>query len=137
MVQGQQTSGACTIAQWAAVEALNGPQDLIPVRRKAFEERRDLVVSMLESGAGPEVSEPRGRVLRLPLLRGGDRPESPVGQADRDRRGFVTELLEDEGVAAVQGPLSGWAQFRVSYATSLEALEKACKSTRSFTAELR
>ena len=59
MVQGQQTSGACTIAQWAAVEALNGPQDFIPVRRKAFEERRDLVVSMLNQARGPEVPERR------------------------------------------------------------------------------
>src|SRR5438477_3400863 len=46
-LQGQQTSGACTIAQWAAVEALNGPQDHLPRFKKAFEERRDLVVSML------------------------------------------------------------------------------------------
>ena len=69
MVQGQQTSGACTIAQWAAVEALNGPQDFIPKRRKAFEERRDLVVSMLGQAQVSEVPEAGGRVLRLSLLR--------------------------------------------------------------------
>ena len=70
MVQGQQTSGACTIAQWASVEALNGPQDFIPVRRKAFEERRDLVVSMLEPGAVPEMPEARrARSTSIPPAR--------------------------------------------------------------------
>ena len=73
MVQGQQTSGACTIAQWAAVEALNGPQDFIPKCRKAFEERRDLVVSMLGQAQYLQVPEAGGRVLRLSLLRRGDR----------------------------------------------------------------
>ena len=52
MMQGQQTSGACSIAQWAAVEALNGPQDFIPQNRKVFEGRRDLVVSMLNQAQG-------------------------------------------------------------------------------------
>ena len=75
MVQGQQTSGACTIAQWAAVEALNGPQDFIPKCRKAFEERRDLVVSMLNQAQASEVPEAGRRVLRLSLLRRGDRQE--------------------------------------------------------------
>ena len=88
MVQGQQTSGACTVAQWASVEALNGPQDFIPVRRKAFEERRDLVVSMLEPGEAPAVPEAGRRVLRLSVLRRRDRQEGAVGQGDRERRRF-------------------------------------------------
>ena len=88
MVQGQQTSGACTIAQWASVEALNGPQDFMPVRRKAFEERRDLVVSMLGQAKHLAVPEAGRRVLRLSVLRRRDRQESAVGQGDRDRRGL-------------------------------------------------
>ena len=88
MVQGQQTSGACTVAQWASVEALNGPQDFIPVRRKAFEERRDLVVSMLEPGEASAVPEAGRRVLRLSVLRRRDRQKGAVGQGDRERRRF-------------------------------------------------
>ena len=88
MVQGQQTSGACTIAQWASVEALNGPQDFIPVRRKAFEERRDLVVSMLNQARHLELPEAGRRVLRLSVRRRRDRQDGAVGQDDRHGRGF-------------------------------------------------
>ena len=88
MVQGQQTSGACTIAQWASVEALNGPQDFIAERRKAFEERRDLVVSMLNQARLPPVPEAGGRVLRLSVLRqdaiGKKTPSGKVIETDED-----------------------------------------------------
>ena len=69
MLQGQQTSGACSIAQWASVEALNGPQDFIPERRKIFETRRDLVVSMLNQAKYLKCPYAGGRVLRLSLVR--------------------------------------------------------------------
>ena len=78
MVQGQQTSGACTVAQWASVEALNGPQDFIPVRRKAFEERRDLVVSML---ARRSTCNARSRKARSTSI-----PPAPARSAKRRRR---------------------------------------------------
>ena len=87
-VQGQQTSGASTIAQWAAVEALDGPQDHLPRFRKAFEDRRDLVVSMLNQAKGLRCPTPGRRLLRLPVLRRGDRAQGPVRQDHRDRRGF-------------------------------------------------
>ena len=87
MVQGQQTSGACTIAQWASVEALNGPQDFIPVRRKAFEERRDLVVSMLNQAKHLKCPKPEGAFYVYPSVAGAIGKSTPSG-ADRDRRGF-------------------------------------------------
>ena len=71
MVMSQQTSNPCSIAQWAAVEALNGPQDFIKPVEKPFEERRDLVVSMLNQAKGLNCPTPGGRVLRLSVLRGG------------------------------------------------------------------
>ena len=88
MMQGQQTSGACTIAQWASVEALTGPQDFIPVRRKAFEERRDPCRLDAEPGQAPELPEAGRRLLRLSVGCRGHRQEGAVGQDDRDRRGF-------------------------------------------------
>ncbi len=88
MLQGQQTSGACSIAQWASVEALNGPQDFIPKSRKVFEGRRDLVVSMLNQAKGLKCPSPEGRLLRLPVLRRPHRQGRAVRQAHRDGRGF-------------------------------------------------
>ena len=97
MVQGQQTSGACTIAQWASVEALNGPQDFIPVRRKAFEERRDLVVSMLGQAQHLKCPKPEGAFYVYPSCAGAIGRKSAVGQDDRDRRGFRRRIAGGGG----------------------------------------
>ena len=103
MVQGQQTSGACTIAQWASVEALNGPQDFMPVRRKAFEERRDLVVSMLGQAKHLQCPKPEGAFYVYPSCAGAIGRKAPSGKVIETDEDFVTELLEAEGVAVVQG----------------------------------
>ena len=138
MVQGQQTSGACTIAQWASVEALNGPQDFIPVRRKAFEERRDLVVSMLNQAKHLKCPKPEGAFYVYPSVAGAIGKKAPSGKMIATDGDFVTALLEQEGVAAVQGSAFGLGpNFRVSYATSLKQLQEACKKIQKFTAELR
>ena len=138
MVQGQQTSGACTIAQWASVEALNGPQDFIPIRRKAFEERRDLVVSMLNQAKHLKCPKPEGAFYVYPSVAGAIGKSTPSGKTIASDGDFVSELLEQEGVAAVQGSAFGQGpNFRVSYATSLKQLEEACKKIQKFTAELR
>ncbi len=138
MVQGQQTSGACTIAQWASVEALNGPQDFIPVRRKAFEERRDLVVSMLNQAQHLKCPKPEGAFYVYPSVAGAIGKTTTSGKVIETDEDFVSELLEQEGVAAVQGSAFGLGpNFRVSYATSLQQLEEACKKIQKFTAELR
>jgi aspartate aminotransferase len=138
MVQGQQTSGACTIAQWASVEALNGPQDFVPVRRKAFEERRDLVVSMLGQAQRLQCPKPEGAFYVYPSCAGAIGRRAPSGRTIANDEDFVTELLESEGVAVVQGSAFGLGpNFRVSYATSLETLEVACRKIQRFTAALR
>ena len=123
MIQGQQTSGACTIAQWASVEALNGPQDFIPKNKAIFQERRDLVVSMLNQARGICLPVAGRRVLRLsrpaPALIGKKAPAGKVIDTDED---FVAELLEAEGVAVVHGSAFGLGpNFRISYATSEDA----------------
>jgi len=138
MVQGQQTSGACTIAQWAAVEALNGPQHFIAERRKAFEERRDLVVSMLGQAKHLKCPKPEGAFYVFPSCEGAIGLTAPSGKPIKNDEDFVTELLEQEGVAAVQGSAFGTGpNFRVSYATSLANLESACRKIQAFTASLR
>ena len=138
MVQGQQTSGACTIAQWASVEALNGPQDFIPVRRKAFEERRDLVVSMLGQAQHLQCPKPEGAFYVYPSCAGAIGKKTPSGKLIANDEDFVTELLESEGVAVVHGSAFGQGpNFRVSYAISLQTLEDACRKIQRFTAALR
>lgn len=138
MVQGQQTSGASSIAQWAAVEALNGPQDCIPRFKKAFEARRDLVVSMLNQATGLTCPKPEGAFYVYPSIAGliGKKTESgKVIETDED---FVMGLLETEGVAAVHGTAFGLGpNFRISYATSEKALEEACKRIQRYAASLR
>jgi aspartate aminotransferase len=138
MVQGQQTSGACTVAQWAAVEALNGPQDFIPRSRAAFEERRDLVVSMLGQAKYLKCPKPEGAFYVYPSCAEAIGKTTPSGKVLATDEDFVGELLEAEGVATVHGSAFGQGpNFRVSYATSLSNLETACKRIQNFTASLR
>ena len=138
MVQGQQTSGACTIAQWAAVEALNGTQAFIPERRKIFEGRRDLVVSMLNQAKGIQCPTPEGAFYVYPSCAGTIGKVSPTGKKLENDVDFVTELLEVEGVAVVQGSAFGLGpNFRISYATSTEALEEAGRRIQRFCGSLR
>ncbi|MDX7953045.1 pyridoxal phosphate-dependent aminotransferase [Lichenihabitans sp. Uapishka_5] len=138
MVQGQQTSGACSIAQWASVEALNGPQDFIPQSRKAFEERRDLVVSMLNQAKLLEVHKPEGAFYVYPSCKQAIGKTAQSGKLIATDEDFVTELLDQEGVAAVHGSAFGTGpNFRISYATSNALLEDACVKIQRFTASLR
>ncbi|MBO3760979.1 pyridoxal phosphate-dependent aminotransferase [Ciceribacter sp. L1K22] len=138
MIQGQQTSGACSIAQWAAVEALNGPQDFIKVSKKAFEERRDLVVSMLNQATGIVCPKPEGAFYVYPSCAGLIGKTSPSGKVIENDEDFVMELLATEGVATVHGSSFGLGpNFRVSYATSNEKLEEACSRIQRFCASLK
>ena len=138
MIQGQQTSGACSIAQWAAVEALNGPQDFITKNKAIFQGRRDLVVSMLNQAKGINCPVPEGAFYVYPScaeLIGKTAPSGKVIETDED---FVSELLEAEGVAVVHGSAFGLGpNFRISYATSEELLEEACNRIQRFTASLK
>jgi len=137
MIQGQQTSGACTIAQWASVEALNGPQDFIVRNKAIFQNRRDLVVSMLNQARGIRCPSPEGAFYVYPScadLIGKKAPSGKLIQTDED---FCAELLEMEGVAVVFGSAFGLGpNFRISYATSETLLEEACVRIQRFTASL-
>ncbi len=137
-IQSQQTSGTGTISQWAAVEALNGPQDFIAERRDAFRKRRDLVVAMLNQATGLSCPEPQGAFYVYPSCAGAIGKTAPNGAPIRTDEEFVTALLEDEGVAAVHGSAFGLGpNFRVSYATSTELLEDACARIQRFCNTLR
>jgi aspartate aminotransferase len=137
MIQGQQTSGACTIAQWAAVEALNGPQDFVAQSRAAFQGRRDLVVSMLNQANGIECPMPEGAFYVYPSCAGLIGKKGPSGRLIETDEDFVSELLEAEGVAVVHGSAFGLGpNFRISYAASESMLEEACIRIQRFAASL-
>ncbi len=136
-VQSQSTSNPCSISQHAAVEALNGPQDFLAERREAFRRRRDLVVSMLNQATGIECPTPEGAFYVYPSIKGCIGKTAPSGKAIATDEDFAAELLETEGVAVVFGSAFGLSpNFRVSYATSDEALEEACRRIQRFCAAL-
>ena len=137
LLQGQQTSGACSIAQWAAVEALNGPQEHLSIFRKAFQERRDLVVSMLNQAKYLECPTPEGAFYVFPSCAGAIGRKTRDGKTIETDADFVTALLEAEGVAVVQGSAFGAGpNFRISYAASALVLEQACQKIQAFCASL-
>ncbi len=126
-VQSQSTSNPSSISQAAAVEALNGPQDFIAAHNEVFKARRDLVVEGLNRCPGLHCHTPEGAFYVYPSCAGTIGKKTPSGQTIGSDGDFVTYLLEAEGVAAVQGEAFGLSPyFRVSYATSTEALEEAC-----------
>jgi aspartate aminotransferase len=137
-IQSQSTSNPSSISQWAAVEALNGPQDFIPVNNETFKERRDLVVSMLNQAKGISCPRPEGAFYVYPSCAGTIGKTSPTGKVIENDEDFVTELLETEGVAVVQGSAFGLGPaFRISYATKTTDLEDACKRIQRFCGDLR
>ena len=127
-IQSQSTSNPSSISQAAAVEALNGTQDFIPDNNAVFKSRRDLVVTALNSCPGLSCSVPQGAFYVYPSCAGAIGKTTPDGKKIESDEDFVTYLLEGEGVAAVHGAAFGLSPyFRISYATSTEALEEACK----------
>ena len=137
-LQSQSASNAASVSQWAAVEALNGPQDCIPKFQKIFEERRDLVVSMLNQASGIECPKPEGAFYVYPSIRKLVGKTAPSGKQISTDEDFAGELLETEGVAVVHGAAFGQSpHFRISYATSNAVLEDACHRIQRFCANLR
>jgi aspartate aminotransferase len=137
-IQSQSTSNPSSIAQWAAVEALNGPQEFIPLHNKTFKERRDLVVAMLNQAKGIDCPRPEGAFYVYPSCAGTIGKTAPSGNVINNDQDFVTELLETEGVAVVQGSAFGLGPaFRISYATKTSDLEEACKRIQRFCGNLR
>jgi len=136
-VQSQSTSNPCSISQWAAVEALNGTQDFIAPNNAMFARRRDLVVEMLNAAEGIKCPVPDGAFYVYPSIAGCIGKTSKGGVKIDDDETFATALLEETGVAVVFGAAFGLSpNFRVSYATSDEALKEACTRIQTFCAGL-
>lgn len=137
-VMSQSTSNPCSVSQYAAVEALNGPQDFIKPNAALFQKRRDLVVSMLNQASGLVCPTPEGAFYVYPScekLIGRTAPSGRVIGSDKD---FANELLEAEGVAVVFGEAFGLSPFfRISYATSEKVLEDACGRIQRFCASVK
>lgn len=137
-LQSQSATNASSISQWASVEALNGPQDCIPKFQRAFEERRDLVVSMLNQAHGIECPKPEGAFYVYPTVRKLIGKRAPSGKVIATDEDFASELLQSEGVAVVHGAAFGLSPyFRISYATSSKVLEDACSRIQRFCGDLR
>jgi aspartate aminotransferase len=137
-LQSQCTSNPSSIAQWAAVEALNGPQDFIARNTKVFKERRDLVVSMLNQAKGIKCPKPEGAFYVYPSCEGVIGKTSGKGTKINTDQDFTLALLEEEGVACVHGSAFAMSPFfRISYATSTAALEEACKRIQRFCGNMR
>ena len=137
-IQSQSTTNPSSISQAAAVEALNGKQDFIPVRAKAFQERRDFVVNSLNAIEGISCLKPEGAFYVFPNCKGLMGKKDKSGKKITNDTDFVQSLLENNDVAVVQGSAFGLEGFfRISYATSMEKLEIAMKRIKSFCESLK
>ena len=132
-IQSQSTTNPSSISQAAAVEALNGNQDFISIRSKAFQERRDFVVNSLNSIEGITCLKPDGAFYVFPSCKGLIGKKDKNGKKITTDSDFVESLLENNGVAVVQGSAFGLEGFfRISYATSMDKLKDALGRIRLF-----
>jgi len=132
-VQSQSTSNACSVSQWAAVEALNGPQDYITQSTASFLRRRDLVVGLLNEISGLTCAAPEGAFYVYPSVQGLIGKRSAAGKVIESDEDFALELLAAVGVAVVHGAAFGLSpHFRVSYAASDKELTEACARIKRF-----
>jgi aspartate aminotransferase len=137
-LQSQSTSNPSSISQWAAVEALNGPQDFIPRNTKIFRERRDLVVSMLNQAKGIKCPKPEGAFYVYPNCEGAIGKTTAKGVKIEKDEDFTLALLDEEGVACVHGAAFAMSPyFRLSYAADMASLEEACRRIQRFCGNLR
>ncbi|MBN8630297.1 MAG: pyridoxal phosphate-dependent aminotransferase [Rhodobacterales bacterium] len=136
-IQSQSTSNPCSVSQYAALEALSGPQEFLADWRKVFQARRDLVVGMLNQAKGIRCPKPEGAFYVYPDISGCIGKATPAGTVISNDEVFATALLEETGVAVVFGAAFGLSpNFRVSYATSDEVLREACSRIQRFCAAL-
>ena len=136
-IQGQSTSNPSSVSQAAAVAALNGDQSFLHARNEEFKKRRDRVVELLNEAEGLECLKPEGAFYVYPSCAGVIGKKTPDGKVIETDEDFVTYLLDQEGVACVQGAAFGLSPyFRISYATSMENLEEACARIKSACAAL-
>jgi aspartate aminotransferase len=136
-VQSQSTSNPCSVSQWAALEALSGPQEFLADWRAVFCRRRDLVVAMLNAAPGVTCPMPDGAFYVYPDIAGCIGKATPAGTLITNDEVFAAALLEETGVAVVFGAAFGVSpNFRISYATSDEILREACARIGRFCAAL-
>ena len=136
-LQSQSTSNPCSISQYAATAALNGPQDFLKDRNAKFKERRDLVVAMLNDAPGLHCPTPEGAFYVYPDASGVMGKTTPKGKKIETDADLIDYFLDDHRVAAVHGAAFGLSPgFRISYATSNEALREACTRIQSACADL-
>jgi aspartate aminotransferase len=136
-LQSQSTTNPSSISQWAAVEALNGPQDFIARNNKVFKERRDLVVSMLNQARGLKCQTPEGAFYVYPSCAELIGKKTKDGVLIDNDDTFAKQLLNSEGVALVNGAAFGTSPaFRISYATANSVLEDACTRIQRFCGSL-
>ena len=136
-LQSQSTSNTSSIGQAAAVEALTGQQESIEEMRRVYEQRRNLVVDMLNSAPGITCHKPEGAFYVFPAVHGCIGKTSRRGARITDDEAFVTALLEEENVAAVHGAAFCYpGHFRISYATDTDSLREACRRIQRFCQEL-
>jgi len=132
-VQSQSTSNASSVSQWAAVEALNGPQDYITESSAVFLRRRDLVAGLLNGIEGITCAVPEGAFYVYPSVAGVLGKHTPEGKVIATGEDFALELLAAVGVAVVHGAAFGLSpHFRVSYAAADAQLVEACARIKRF-----
>ena len=137
-LQSQSTSNPCSISQYAALAALNGPQDYVETSRAVFQRRRDLVVEALNTCPGISCPVPEGAFYVYTSIHGLIGKTSAGGAVITDDEAFATALLDETGVAVVFGAAFGLSpHFRVSYATSDEVLRDACARIKAFCEGMR
>ncbi len=132
-IQSQSTTNPSSISQAASVEALSGTQDFIKIRADSFQERRDFVVKALNDIDGIECLNPDGAFYVFPSCKGLMGKKDTNGKEIKSDTDFVQSLLENSGIAVVQGSAFGLEGFfRISYATSMDNLKKALEKISSF-----
>ena len=137
-LQGQSTSNTSSVSQAAAIEALTGPQESIEEMRKVYERRRNMVVEMLNQAPGLRCHKPEGAFYVFPDMRGCIGKTTAGGKKIETDEDFTIALLEEAGVATVHGAaFLSPGHFRISYATSDEALREACTRIQKFCAGMK
>ncbi|MCX7367391.1 MAG: aminotransferase class I/II-fold pyridoxal phosphate-dependent enzyme, partial [Alphaproteobacteria bacterium] len=137
-LQSQSTSNTSSVSQAAAVEALTGQQDSIEDMRKVYERRRNMVVDMLNAAPGLRCHKPEGAFYVFPDMRGCIGKTTAGGKKIETDEDFTIALLEETGVATVHGAaFLSPGHFRISYATSDEALREACTRIQKFCAGMK
>ena len=136
-LQSQSTSNPSSISQWAAVEALNGKKEFLKDWLLSFEERRDMVVGMINSANGLKCLKPKGAFYVYPSCNGIIGKKTPDGGIIKNDKDFAMSLLESKSISVVHGEAFGLSPyFRISYATSMKKLKVACNRIIEFCDEL-